>query len=219
MDKDLEIEHQRTYTYHFFFNHGLFEEILHLQDFVNSTDEYLNEKLTSKVGQENSIESDDPRFNVENQFGHICPNILWRTTFLHSYFLLESSLDQICKNIQEAENYTLTLKDISGRGIQRASLYLRKVCEVTIPFDTIYWIELQDYNKIRNLFVHSDGMVEKTNQDVIKISTKYKGIELGDFDNYGVSFLEISKDFTIYSLNCIEAFFQSIYQNIRPKTK
>lgn len=219
MDKDLEIEHQRTYTYHFFFNHGLFEEILNLQDFINSTDEYLNEKLTSKVGQENYNENYDPRFNAENQFGHIFPSILWRTTFLHSYFLLESSLDQICKNIQETEHHTLTLKDISGRGIQRASLYLRKVCKVTIPFDTKYWIELQDFNKIRNSLVHSDGVVEKTNQDIIKIAANYNGIVLGDFDNNGVSFLEISKDFTVYSLNCIESFFKSIYQNISPETK
>ena len=219
MDKDLEIEHQRTYTYHFFFNHGLFEEILHLQDFINSTDEYLNEKLTSKIRQENNTENYDQRFNVENQFGHIFPNILWRTTFLHSYFILESSLDQICKNIQEAENHNLTLKDISGRGIQRASLYLRKVCRVTIPFDTKNWIELQDFNKIRNLFVHSDGVVERTNLDIIRIASKYKGIKLGDFDNNVVSFLEISKGFTIYSLNCIESFFQSIYLNIRSETK
>ena len=219
MDKKLEIEHQKTFTYHFFFNHGLFEEILHLQDFINSTDKYLNEKLISKVEQEDNNEEYDPRFNVESQFGNIFPNILWRTTFLYSYFLLESSLDQICKNIQEAENHTLTLKDLSGRGIQRASLYLRKVCKMTIPFDTKNWVELQDFNKIRNLFVHSDGLVEKTNQDIIKIAAKYKGIEFGDFDNFGVSFLEISKDFTFYSLNCIESFFQSIYQNIRPETK
>ena len=219
MDKDLEIEHQKAYTYHFFFNHGLFEEILHLQDFIISTDDYLREKIASKVGQKNDIENYDPTFNTENQFGHIFPNILWRTTFLHSYFLLESSLDQICKNVQESENHNLTLKDISGRGIQRASLYLRKVCKVTIPFETKNWIELQDFNKIRNLFVHSDGVVEKTNQDIIKIAAKYGGIKLSDFDNYGSSFLEISKDFTVYALNCIDFFFQSIYQNIRPKTK
>jgi hypothetical protein len=219
LDKDLEIEHQRAFTYHFFFNHGLFEEILHLQDFINSTDEFIKAKLISQTEEERRTGNYDPRFNAENQFGNIFPNILWRTTFLHGYFLLETSLDQICKNIQEAENYSLTLKDISGRGIQRASLYLRKVCKVNIPFDTKCWSELQDFNKIRNLFAHSDGIVEKANQDMISIVEKYEGIYLSAFDDFGLSFLGITKDFTLYSLECIDSFFHSVHANMKPESE
>jgi hypothetical protein len=214
MDKELESEQQRAYTYHFFFNHGLFEEIFHLKDFINSTEEYLNKELAEKSEQKAASEELNPVFNPEAQFGSIFPNILWRTTFLHSYFLLESSLDQICKNIQEAENYSLLLKDINGRGIQRASLYLRKVCGITSPFDTQYWSELQDFNKIRNLFVHADGVVEKSNNDIARIVAKYQGITLGNFGEFEALPLEISKDFTLYSLNCIESFIQSVYQNM-----
>lgn len=215
MGKNLEIQHQKAYTFHFFFNHGLFDEIFHLRDFINATDEYLNEKFISKDKPENNGENYNPRFNSRNQFETIFPNILWRTIFLHSYFLFESSLDQICNNIQESEKYALTLRDMNGRGIQRASLYLRKVCKITNPFTTRHWVELMDFNKMRNVFVHSDGLVEMNNLDIIKIASKYQGIVLDDFDSFGVSSLKILKEFTLYSLQCIESFFQNVHSSIQ----
>jgi len=215
MDSELYKEHHRAYTYHFFFNHGLFEEILHLQDFINSTDEFLKTKLFIENQQLGNFESYNPSFTLKHQFGNVFPNILWRTTFLHSYFLLESSLNQICKNIQEAEDHQLSLKDISGAGIQRACKYLRKVCNIALPFDTVFWTELQDFNKVRNIFVHSDGEVEKSNQEVIKITSKYEGLKIGDFDKLGLSSLEISKEFTIYALHSIDSFFHDLHTNIQ----
>ena len=200
MDSELYKEHHRAYTYHFFFNHGLFEEISHLQEFINSTDAFLKTKLFLETQQLDDIESYNPSFTTEQQFGNVFPSILWRTTFLHSYFLLESSLNQICKNIQEAENYQLTVKDISGAGIQRASIYLRKVCNITIPFETVFWTELQDFNKVRNILVHSDGEVEKSNQEIIRIASTYKGLNIDDFDKLGFSILDISKEFTVNAL-------------------
>ncbi len=215
MDRELYKEHHRAYTYHFFFNHGLFEEILHLKDFVNSTDEFLKTKLFTENQLLDNFESYNPSFTPEHQFGNVFPNILWRTTFLHSYFLLESSLNQICKNIQEAEDYLLTIKDISGAGIQRACIYLRKVCNIAIPFETVFWTELQDFNKVRNIFVHSDGEVEKSNQEIIRIASKYKGLNIDDFDKLGFSNLEISKEFTINALQSIDSFFHDLYKNIQ----
>lgn len=216
MDEDLKKEHQRAYAYHFFFNHGLFEEIMSFEDFISSIDGFIKEKLVSiRARDSNEDDAYNPRFDTEHQFEVVFPYILWRTTFLHSYFVLESALDQVCKNVGEAEDYVLTLKDISGQGIQRASTYLRKVCKVTMPFETDKWKKLQDFNKVRNAFVHSDGVVDKSNKDIIRIAAEYDGITLSEFDDFGVAFLTISKDFTLYSLKTIEQFFQDIHRNIK----
>jgi hypothetical protein len=219
MHKELKKELHKDYTYHFFFNDGLLEEITHLQDFINSTDEFLKSKLFIENQHHKDFENNHPSFTTENQFENIFPNILWRTTFLHSYFLLESSLNQICKNIQELEEHPVSLKDISGAGIQRACTYLRKVCNIDIPFETDSWKEIQDFNKVRNIFVHSDGEVEKSNQEIVKIASKYNGLNIDDFGNYGFAYLGITKEFVIYALESIDRFFHDLHVNIRPKQK
>ena len=219
MDEELKKENHRDYTYHFYFNHGLFEAIIHLNDFINTIDDHLAEKLRSKVKQEQETGSYDPRFNAEGQYGIIFPDILWRTTFLHSYFLLESALDQICTNIQIAEDYSISLKDLNGRGIQRASLYLKKVVNVTMPFETDTWKTLLDLNKIRNIFVHSDGNADLSNKEVLNFSKKYSGLSIYEsFDKEYLS-LSLSKDFTLEALLKIESFFYDIYNYIQPRNR
>jgi hypothetical protein len=126
MDEELEKELQRTYTYHFFFVEGIYENIWHIRDFVDATNDFLERKL-SPDDKDFIPEESDPRFNTEKQFGVVFPIILWRTTFLHSYFLLESNLEQVCKNVCEAEDLKLALEDISGNGIRRSATYLKKV--------------------------------------------------------------------------------------------
>ncbi len=161
MDEELDKEHLKQYTYHFFFAHGVYEQLKDIEDFINSTDNFLSENLKIAKPLSDNSENLNPRFHPEVQFGSIFPDILWRTTFLHSYFLLESSLDQVCKNLQQTENYKLSLSDISGNGIFRASVYLKKVCNILEPFSDNSWAKLTDYNKLRNIFVHGDGLASK----------------------------------------------------------
>jgi len=103
------------------------------------------------------------------QYEGVFSMILWKSLFLSTYFLLENSLDQICKNLSKSNSYNLTLKDISGNGIFRSSLYLKKVCHIIEPFETQTWTEVNDFNKIRNVFVHSDGILSKSSNETIKI--------------------------------------------------
>lgn len=208
MDEEVKKQDEDAYTYHFFFNHGLYDELLHYSDLISETEIFLKGKTFST--EEKDV---DERFGKEMQYNGIFPMILWKSLFLSSYFLLENSLDLICKNLKKSNSNKLPLSDISGNGIFRSSLYLKKVCDVVKSFQSNTRTEITDFNKIRNVLVHSDGIFAKSNVDLIKVCEKYAIILTGyDEDNLYIKF---DSEFCKYSLSKIEKLFQDIHVEMK----
>lgn len=213
MDEDLKKLLDDSYTYHFFFNHGVFDVLLHYEDLINETDLFLKTKV-DVMESSNDEEIIDERFGKRIQYEGIFPMILWKSLFLSTYFLLENTLDQICKNLKKSNFYNLALKDISGNGIFRSSLYLKRVCNITEPFETQTWTEVNDFNKIRNVFVHSDGILSKSATETIKVCEKYSQIELTEYDEDNLN-IHIDSEFCKYSLTIIQNLINDIYIGMR----
>lgn len=213
MDEELKKELEDSYTYHFFFNHGVYDELKHYEDLISETELSLKTRVAVMEGSKEE-EIIDERFGKRIQYEGIFPIILWKSLFLSTYFLLENSLDQICKNLKKSNSYNLTLKDISGNGILRSSLYLKKVCNITKPFETQIWTEINDFNKIRNVFVHSDGILSKSTFDTIKICEKYSQIQLTEYDNDNF-IINIDSEFCKYSLTKIEKLINDIHNGMQ----
>lgn len=193
---------QYTYRYHFDY---ISHELEDIRAFIESTDAFLADNLKNSNKLSEEPELDNPRHHPEVQFGSIFPDILWRTTFLHSYFRLESALNQVCRNIQETENYEIRLADIAGNGIIKASTYLKKVCSINDPFSDYAWARLNDYNKLRNIFVHGEPLIDR--KKGIELAKRNKGLLIAPIDLEKVA-LRFSKDFNLKALQTIENFFQ-----------
>ncbi len=213
MDRELKKELEDRYTYHFFFNHGVYDELKHYEDLITETEQFLKTKVAVMEGSTEE-EIIDERFGKRIQYEGIFPMILWKSLFLSAYFLLENSLDQICKNLMKSNSYNLTLKDISGNGIFRSSLYLKKVCNITKPFETQAWTEINDFNKIRNIFVHSDGILPKSATDTIKVCKKYSQIQITVYDDDNFS-INIDSEFCKYSLTKIEILLNDVHTGMQ----
>lgn len=213
MDRELKKELEDRYTYHFFFNHGVYDELKHYEDLISETEQFLKTKVAVMEGSTEE-EIIDERFGKRIQYEGIFPMILWKSLFLSTYFLLENSLDQICKNLMKSNSYNLTLKDISGNGIFRSSLYLKKVCNITKPFETQTWTEINDFNKIRNVFVHSDGILPKSATDTIKVCKKYSQIQITVYDDDNFS-INIDSEFCKYSLTKIEILLNNVHTGMQ----
>lgn len=212
MDKETMQELQDSYTYHFFFNHGVYDELKHYEDLIIETELFLKMKI---VAMENSVDEDivDVRFGRKVQYEEIFPMILWKSLFLSTYFLLENSLDQISKNLRNSNSYKLSIKDITGLGIYRSSLYLKKVCGIVEPFQSESWLRITDFNKIRNVLVHSDGIFQKSNVELIKVCSKYDQLTLLEYDEDELS-IEFNHSFCRYSLSIIENLIQEIHKTM-----
>ncbi|WP_324068262.1 MAG: hypothetical protein RSE15_10285 [Flavobacterium sp.] len=217
MDEDIKKELEDSFTYHFFFNHGVYDEFIHYEDLINETEKFLKTKY-SEISNSKDDDIIDERFGKKMQYTEIFPEILWKSIFLSIYFLLENSLDQICKNLRKSNSYNLTLKDISGNGIFRSSLYLKKVCNLKAPFESNTWTEINNFNKIRNVLVHSDGILSKSVTDTIKICKKYNQIELKEYDEDNF-IIEINSEFCKFSLKKIEKTITHIHSEMQNHKK
>jgi hypothetical protein len=204
MKESIDKEELKRFTYHFCFVNAIYPQLKDIEAFINSTDKFLADNLQINKKLSDDSDQGDPRLHPEVQFGSIFPNILWRTTFLHCYFLLESSLDAVCKNLQQTEDYKIALSDVAGSGIFRASVYLKKVCNISEPFTDHTWGKLLDYNKLRNIFVHGDGLVAR--KTAVELAKRNEGllISIFDFDRIALHF---SKEFTLKALQTIDSFF------------
>ncbi len=213
MYEELKKQLEDSYTYHFFFNHGVYDGLKHYEDLISETELFIKTKVEVMEGSTEE-ETIDERFGKRIQYAGIFPKILWKSLFLSTYFLLENSLDQICKNLKKSNSYKLTLKDISGNGIFRSSLYLKKVCNITKPFETQLWTEINDFNKIRNVFVHSDGILPKSASDTIRVCEKYSQIQLSEYDEDNF-IINIDYEFCKYSLVNIEKLINEVHYGMQ----
>lgn len=212
-EEKIDKEQLKQYTYRYHFDY-ISHELKDIEAFIKSTDKFLADNLESNKKLSDEPDYANHRLHPEVQFGSIFPDILWRTTFLHSYFRLESALDQVCKNLQQTEDYKIGLADISGNGIFRASVYLKKVCDINKPFSDNSWGKLNDYNKLRNIFVHGEPLVDR--KKGVELATRNEGLLVAiiDFDKLALRF---SKEFNLKALQTIDIFFRILKEEMHKK--
>ncbi len=126
------------------------------------------------------------------------------------YSILESSLNALCKQLKKTNNLSLDLGEIHGEGIERARLYLQKVCHVKFPARTDSWSNIQKLNKIRNCIVHAEGDVERTlsSTKVKNIVKNTKGLSL--MSNY----IKVDKKYIEDIIRDIDDFLETLYENV-----
>jgi len=95
------------------------------------------------------------RWRVEGLFART----LRFSLFVTMYSFLEADLHQLCLDYHQAEHLALGPGDISGKGINRSRLYLKKVVGLDFPDQHSTWHSIQSYVLIRNCIVHSGGRV------------------------------------------------------------
>lgn len=117
-------------------------------------------------------------------------DILWNTVFLYCFAVLEAKMTQLCEHHEEDGGHLIKLKDLMGKGICRARLYLKKVAGVPDgSFEN--WEEIVIAGKVRNYILHNGSKVKE--QDLKSLQSfeiKYGTLTIND-NNY----LNLSKEF------------------------
>lgn len=126
------------------------------------------------------------------------------------YSILESSMNALCNHLMKSKELSLELKEIRGEGIERAKLYLEKVCHVKLPAKSNSWSKIQNLNKIRNCIVHAEGDVDRT-RNPRKLKNIIKNTDGLDLMNV---YIKIDKKYLEDSIESIEDFLQRLCEKV-----
>src|SRR4030042_2915805 len=104
-------------------------------------------------------------------------NIFRRSILVIVYSFIENSMNSLCRYLHGYKKLSIGIDDLKGVGIERAKLYLEKVCLIDLPNT---WSRLEKLNRIRNCIVHAEGDVDATKSPgkLKNIIRHTKGLEL-----------------------------------------
>ena len=140
--------------------------------------------------------------------------------FVATYFSFEHELNTLCKRVREVNNISLAVRDLNHKGIVACKIYLKKACGIAFPDDMQEWCRIKQYNKIRNLLVHSDAIVgprsdgdNKTDTDKLYDFVDAQAeIEIDDDSK-----LQLLQGFCEMVLDDIQAFHSALLKQIEIK--
>jgi len=121
--------------------------------------ETYNTKLNELTAEEKE-EFDQLAIDVQWKLHGVFPIFQWNSIFNSAYNMFEKHLNDLCKILGEQTTNQVGLKDLKGKGIERAKLFLSKVIGITDVFNSTEWSEIQSYSKIRNILVHTSGELD-----------------------------------------------------------
>lgn len=122
---------------------------------------------------------------IDDLFAQISINAF--LIMLYSY--IESGLNSLCDAERHDRKIDIRYKDMKGKGIEQAKIYLEKVIRLNLKTEDNPWKEIRALNKIRNAIVHEEGSgtEEIANDERIKASVKkgFIDIEIREIEKNG----------------------------------
>ena len=168
---------------------------------------------SSELDKDDILQSAHYRLNI---LENITPNIHRKSCLICLYSLLETKLMQICKIQESASDNPVKIEDLESKGIiDRARKYLSKVSRLKFPNKTDQWREILKIQQIRNICVHSNGVLKKKND------TEYYNIDLAHYiqNTDYLSLLDsgeviINKGYCAHCLETINNFFLILFNEL-----
>jgi hypothetical protein len=181
--------------------------------------EALSVRVEDKVCTLDSPEKEDELAWYNDDFYRlsiIFPRIQRYALFTATMSAIEYHLYRMCKVAQQIGNHSLSLKDLSGRGIVRSLAYLTKVCGYKISQETdSEAYDLKMYQKIRNVIIHADGLPKNDELKAIKPYQKHNPtFELNESDR-----IVLSAIFSPIVICRAEELFEIIAGEMRKRVK
>jgi hypothetical protein len=139
--------------------HRVFVE-QHFSSSLSRFEKKFDDEVSRISDPEVRAEYEDHLVDEYHQLSSNMPRLQWYAQFLVVYSTFEDSLNRLCGIAQRKINRGLTVKDLSGNGINRAANFLVKLYGVKAPFQSKQWSEAQLLGEIRNIIAHRNGEVE-----------------------------------------------------------
>lgn len=125
------------------------------------------------------------------------------------YSLLETSMNSLCNLLKQMKGLSVEVDELRGDGIERAKLYLSKICAIKFPDKSHEWSEIQKLNKIRNCIVHAEGDIWRVHspKKLNNVVKSTKGLTLEN-----KQYLVVEKQYLESAITWVEDFLQELHE-------
>ena len=143
-----------------------------------------------------------------SQYSQDFPRIMRNSLFVSIYTFLEDKIVEQC--VSNADTL-LELSDINGKGIQQASIYLKKVLRVNFPNNSKEWKYIKNANLIRNCIVHNNGDISKSRNEkkIRNIVDDMSSININEIDH-----IHLESKFCLEFIDNVDEFLRQLYNAI-----
>lgn len=200
-----------------------FEEIELLKTFANGIEHHIDSFMLSYQETKKSSDKEDlmephmhqelssEKWNLDTIFTCSMPNMYRRSAFITLFGRYENTLNRLCEKITRSNSLSIELHDMTGKGLDRAILYLKKVAGLNVT--SKYWLKIKDLQFIRNKISHTDGYIDiNSKKNFERILRNNPFIEE---DNY----IYLKNGFLTFTIETFDSFLKDIYEsNIKIQT-
>lgn len=184
--------------------------------YLFTLDTFLSKEIEVSRTKVNELQKDPDEFFDLNHYEYtlyqheLFTNLMLKTFIVGLCTFLESSLVRRCREVERKHNYPLSVKDLSGQGIQQAINYLRKVHQIEYPLEnSIEWMRLQSVSKLRNCIVHNGGRLDESPRHVQEIK-KYISTEPGVSLDADTNEIVLNREYCEKALRTVTKFLHAI---------
>lgn len=175
---------------------GLSSALQDIEDSLNNDDDY---------GFYSSVESKYDEFAVH------FPNTLRSSIIVQSYSFLEYHLKRICDHIYCKEKLAFQLNDLKGSSdLEKATTFLKKTSDINICGYTPEWNYIKDFQKLRNVIVHSRGEFDDKKKELNDLIKKYSSLSAIKKQDNSHEILILDKNLNLDFLDSIQSFFNKL---------
>ena len=145
----------------------------------------------------------------------VFPSLQWMSLFNSSYTVFEKNINYMCEKAGRRVNAKITVKDISGQGIERAKIYLTKVVGIEEPFKTEKWQNIRKYADLRNVLAHASGELDLTkpnHKQVLDFAIKHPAIKVKYDEGYDFGEIALQSEVVMEAIAEFSGFIHLINQ-------
>ncbi len=144
------------------------------------------------------------------QLAEYFPALIWQTAFIQMYFILESSIINLCKTVRSEGGFT---NPVTGKhkGLVAAQKFLTTVVGVSFPFEGAVhgpiWNELLRMNELRNIFAHRMGQIHDVPSPELK---KYIGRKNALIEVDSAGQITVTEQYCLEAIETARRFFADV---------
>jgi hypothetical protein len=142
-----------------------------------SLDEYIKkENLTP-----DDPEWDMARYECDQKVEFLLPRFFWGAFIVSLYAVLEASITEIARLLQQAQKQEIAINDLRGDFLERANKYYKYVLNFELCSDAKTWQRIKYLASVRHAIAHANGRIDMLNEN------NRKAIKTLEKQNIGIS--------------------------------